>query len=83
MGSDRIVEEIIKKAMENGEFDNLVGKGKPLQLDENPNEPEDWRIAFHVLRNSGITLPWIETMREIDAELENAPPGRSSPTARA
>ena len=31
---DRIVEAIIKDAMERGEFDNLPGKGKPIDLTE-------------------------------------------------
>jgi len=69
---DWIAEERIKKAIEIGAFDNLAGKGKPLHLDENPYEEEDWRIAFHVLRNSGVRLPWIENVHQINQELENA-----------
>ncbi len=69
---DWIAEERIKAAMESGEFDDLPGKGKPLRLDENPHEPEDWRIAFHILRNSGVQLPWIETARQIESDLESA-----------
>lgn len=69
---DQIAEDKIKAAMERGEFDNLPGKGKPLHLDENPHEPEDWRIAFRVLRNSGILPSWMETAVEIDRELETA-----------
>lgn len=69
---DRIAEDKIKAAMEGGEFDNLPGKGRPLHMDDNPHEPEDWRIAFHILRNSGIRLPWMETAAEIDRELDAA-----------
>jgi DnaJ family protein C protein 28 len=69
---DRIAEDKIKAAMERGEFDNLPGRGKPLSMDENPHEPEDWRIAFHVLRNSDIRPHWMETAAEIDRELEAA-----------
>ncbi len=69
---DRIAEDKIKAAMEGGEFDNLPGKGQPLRLDDNPHEPEDWRIAFHILRNSGVRLPWMETAAEIDRDLEDA-----------
>ncbi len=69
---DWIAEERIKAAMESGQFDDLPGKGRPLRLDENPHEPEDWRIAFHILRNSGVQLPWIETARQIESELEGA-----------
>ena len=32
MSFDRIVEAIIKEAMERGEFENLPGKGKPIDL---------------------------------------------------
>jgi len=66
------IEEIIRRAMEEGQFDNLPGKGKPLQLDENPHEDVEWRTAYHILKNSGFTLPWIETLREIEATLESA-----------
>jgi DnaJ family protein C protein 28 len=69
---DRIAEDKIKAAQERGEFDNLPGKGKPLHLEENPHEPEDWRIAFHILRNSGVRPPWMETAAEIERELEAA-----------
>ena len=64
------VEEIIRRAIEEGKFEELPGKGKPLNLDENPYEDPDWRMAHHVLRNAGFSLPWIETRREIEADLE-------------
>jgi DnaJ family protein C protein 28 len=66
------IDEIIRRAMEEGQFDNLPGKGKPLQLDENPYEDAEWRAAYRILKNSGFTLPWIETLREIEATLESA-----------
>lgn len=34
MNLDKIVEEMIKKAQERGEFDNLPSKGKPIDLTE-------------------------------------------------
>ncbi len=67
---DRIVEEKIRAAIEAGEFDNLPGKGKPLKLEENPYEQEDWRTAFRLLKNNGYTLEWIELRKEIEAERE-------------
>lgn len=60
------IEELIQRAIEEGKFDDLPGKGKPLHLEENPYEDPDWRAAFRILRNSGFTLPWIETRKEID-----------------
>jgi DnaJ family protein C protein 28 len=66
------VEEHIRRAMEAGDFDDLQGAGKPLNLDENPYEDPEWRIAYRVLQNSGYTLPWIEARREIDVSLAKA-----------
>lgn len=66
------IEEHIRKAIEDGKFDDLPGRGKPLRLDENPLEDEDWRLAFHILREGGFSLPWIEAIREIEGEIEQA-----------
>lgn len=65
---ERIAEEKIKAAMEAGEFANLPGRGKPLNLEENPYEARgDW-ACFRLLRHNDLTLPWIEYSREIEAE---------------
>jgi DnaJ family protein C protein 28 len=65
-------EEQIRRAMEDGQFDNLPGKGKPLNLDENPFEDPEWHLANKVLRDGGFSLPWIESRKEIEARLEDA-----------
>jgi len=66
------IEEHIRRAMEEGQFENLPGKGKPLRLDDNPLEDPEWRMANHIMRNSGFSLPWIEKNREIEAALVTA-----------
>jgi DnaJ family protein C protein 28 len=66
------IEEQIRKAIQDGKFDDLPGKGKPLRLDENPHEDEEWRLAYHLLREGGFSLPWIETIREIENEIDQA-----------
>jgi len=48
-----IVEDLIKKAQLDGEFDNLPGAGKPLPPDEFAHYPEDIRMAMRILKNSG------------------------------
>ena len=63
------IEDRIRRAQEEGLFDNLSGKGKPFRLDQNPHEDPDWSLAYHMLRSSGYTLPWIEELREIESEL--------------
>ena len=66
---DRIVESIIKDAMERGEFDNLPGKGKPIDLSEYFETPEEVRLAHSVLKNAGMTSREVELLNEI-AELK-------------
>jgi len=66
------IDELIRKAIEDGKFDNLSGKGKPLNLDENPHEDPEWRLAYRMLRQSGYTLPWIENRRDIDKAIDDA-----------
>jgi DnaJ family protein C protein 28 len=65
-------DEIIQRAMQAGEFDNLPGKGKPLKLDENPHEPAEWRTAYNLLRSNGYSLPWLELRKEIEEALDRA-----------
>jgi DnaJ family protein C protein 28 len=62
----------IKNAMQAGQFDDLPGKGKPLNLDGNPFADPEWELAHHVLKSGGFTLPWIETRRQIEKEWRRA-----------
>jgi Domain of unknown function (DUF1992) len=48
-------EERIRKAYENGEFENLPGYGKPLQLDDLSSVPEELRMAYRILKNAGFS----------------------------
>lgn len=71
MSFDRIVESIIQQAMERGEFDNLPSKGKPIDLTEYFETPEEVRLAHSVLKNAGMTSREVELLKEI-AELKEA-----------
>jgi DnaJ family protein C protein 28 len=64
-----LVERQIVEAQRRGEFDNLSGKGKPLDLTENPFADSEWRVAYKILQDNGFTLDWIELDKEIRAEL--------------
>lgn len=66
------IDEIIRQAIEEGKFDDLPGRGKPLHLDENPHLDPAWRAAYYLLKSSGFALPWIETLREIEQDVESA-----------
>jgi len=65
----RIAEERIREAMENGEFDQLELKGKPLELKEDPFVPEELRVVYRMLKNAGFLPKEVELRKEI-AELE-------------
>jgi hypothetical protein len=69
MAFDRIVEAMIKEAMERGEFDNLPGQGKPIDLTEYFETPEEVRLAHSMLKNAGITSREVDLLKEI-AELK-------------
>ena len=65
MSFDKIVESIIQEAMARGEFENLPGKGKPIDLTEYFNTPEDVRMAQVMLKNAGMVPVEIELLQEI------------------
>ena len=61
----RIAERRILEALENGEFNNLDGEGKPLNLDDDLWVPEDLRTAYRILKNAGCTPPELEARKEV------------------
>lgn len=72
MDFNKIVEEKIQQAMAAGEFDNLSGFGKPLNLNDSPFVKDDWKLTFNVLQKNGIVLPWMDDRREIEEHLQKA-----------
>jgi len=69
---ESITEKKLREAIENGEFDDLPGKGEPIDLKENPFEDPDLRVVHRLLRNAGFAPAWIEERKDIDAELVTA-----------
>jgi DnaJ homolog subfamily C member 28 len=71
MDFQRIVEEQLRKAREDGKFDNLRGHGQPLRLDENPFEDPAWQMANEMLKTNGFRPEWLEddiaNRQELDA----------------
>jgi DnaJ family protein C protein 28 len=59
------IEQIILEAQERGDFDNLAGKGKPLDLRENPYVPQDWQMAYRMLASSGFAPDIVEEDKAI------------------
>jgi hypothetical protein len=67
MSLEKLVETIIKEAMARGEFENLPGQGKPIDLTEYFNAPDDVRVAQTLLKNAGMVPVEIELLQEIAA----------------
>lgn len=62
---DALVEQRIADAIAAGEFDDLPGAGRPLDLDDDSLVPEDLRVAYRILKNAGFLPPEIEARHEI------------------
>ena len=62
---DTLVEQRIREAQENGEFDELPGAGAPMDLDDDALVPEELRAAYRMLKNAGFLPLELEAHREI------------------
>ena len=65
------IDEQIHEAQERGDFDNLPGAGKPLNLDENPFT-SDKAMAYSLLKQNGYAPPEVELAKEIRTRFEKA-----------
>ena len=61
----RIAEDRIHDAQQRGVFDNLPGKGKPIQREDMSAVPEDLRLAYRILKNAHVLPPEVELQKEI------------------
>jgi DnaJ homologue, subfamily C, member 28, conserved domain len=59
-----LAESKIRAAMAQGEFDDLPGHGKPLQLEDLSRVPAELRMGFKLLRNAGFLPPELEARKE-------------------
>jgi len=72
MNRERGVDEQVRRAIEAGKFNNLRGKGQPLQLEHHPFVDSDWALAHDLLRNGGFAPEFIERREAIEKELAQA-----------
>jgi DnaJ family protein C protein 28 len=62
--------ESIEDAMRAGAFDNLPGKGKPLNLGKDPFTPSDSALAYDILKNNDMTPPWLAQRNDLQREID-------------
>lgn len=61
-----IAERRIEEAQAQGVFDNLPGRGRPLQLEDMSHVPEDLRMAYKILSNAGCLPPELAERKELN-----------------
>lgn len=62
-----IAEQRIQEALARGELDGLPGEGQPLNLDDDKLVPEELRMVYRILKNSGYVPPEVQTLKDIAA----------------
>ncbi|KAF3335734.1 DnaJ subfamily C member 28 [Carex littledalei] len=60
-----VVEQRIWHSMEEGHFENLPGKGKPLNLSTNPHADPAEDTLYRILSRNGCAPEWVELNKEI------------------
>lgn len=61
---DQWAERHIIEAQRKGEFDNLLGRGEPLILDDDSHVPAELRAGYRLLKNAGCLPPELEQRRD-------------------
>jgi hypothetical protein len=61
----KLAENRIKEAIEAGEFDNLRGRGQPLDLNDDSHIPPELRMAYKILKNADCLPPELVLRQEV------------------
>ncbi|KAL0918289.1 hypothetical protein M5K25_010288 [Dendrobium thyrsiflorum] len=64
-----VVEQRIWHSMEEGHFENLPGKGKPLKLNTNPHADPAEDTLYRILSRNGCAPEWVELNKEIRSNI--------------
>jgi len=67
MSIEKFIDEQIRMAIEAGEFDDLPGKGKPIDLRAYFETPEDLRMAYSILKSNNFVPEEVEMLKDIGA----------------
>jgi hypothetical protein len=81
MSFSHIAENRIRKAIAEGEFDNLSNAGQPLNLEEYFRAPADLRMAYSILKNANCAPVEVEFMRDM-SRLKHAIADTQDPVER-
>jgi DnaJ-like protein len=62
---EKIAEARIREAMVRGEFDDLEGKGRRLELEDLSGVPPDLRASYVMLKNAGVLPEEMQLRKEM------------------
>jgi hypothetical protein len=86
VGWNPIAENKIREAIKAGEFDNLPGAGKPIDLDGYFKLPEHLRVAYCILKDANCVPAEVELLNAVTAlerQLSEAADGQRPAIRRA
>ena len=66
MSFQKNVDQKIEEAIARGEFDNLPGKGRPLDLDAYFATPEHLRMGYSILKSADVLPEEMELLKQIE-----------------
>jgi len=61
-----LMDEILREAIERGDFQDLPGQGKPLSLPDDSHTPESLRMAHKLLSDNDLVPEWMAEGQELD-----------------
>jgi len=67
MNWQKLAENRIDEAIALGEFDDLPGRGRPLDLTEYFSQPASERVGVNLLKNAGVVPPEVELLKQVAA----------------
>jgi DnaJ homolog subfamily C member 28 len=70
MDANSLIDKQIEAARKNGTYDDVQAKGQKLDLNDDPYVPEEQRLAFKMLKDSGFAPAWIENDKAIRAMID-------------
>lgn len=67
MAAETLIDKIIREAMAEGEFDDLEGTGKPVDLSAYFSTPEDLRAGHAVMKNAQVIPEEAQLLKDAQA----------------
>ena len=67
MSLEKFIDEQIRKAIAEGDFINLPGSGKPIDLRAYFETPEDLRMCFSILKQANFVPEEVGLLKEIES----------------